>query len=178
MVMSIEISGKGDLEMDKVFVQAYKNSFIKSTEYVFGKCFEYAPIAKSSKGAVNLRNALAWDFDYVNFEGFIGIPLGSEVEKIAFYTEFGTGFRGEIGWKVYYDEKMPNFEIPILPKKTKAMHFVTDEGKDVFFKEGLGQSPQAWMRRAFKDSEKAVNQIWKKEFSNTAITELLNLKNF
>lgn len=84
--------GKAELNMEKAFMKAYKNAMVKSVEYTFAKCYEYAPVAKSRKGTVNLRNALKYDFDWEKMEGCIGLPAGSDCEKRAFYTEYGCFF--------------------------------------------------------------------------------------
>jgi hypothetical protein len=85
-----------------------------------------------------------------------------------------TGQRGNIEWKVYYKEKKPQFTIPIVPLRAKAMHYINESGKNVFLKNSMGQSPQAWMRRAFKDNQKYVGQIWKNEFKD--IEDYLKIK--
>jgi hypothetical protein len=166
MKIEYELTGKGDFNLAKSFQKAFNNAFIKSTEFMFSKCFENAPIAKTRKGPVNLRNALTWDYDPKLMEAIIGIPKGSEAEKVAFYTEFGVGQRGNVTWKVYFNEKKPKFTIPIIPIHAKAMHFVNESGKDVFLRNSMGQNGQAWMRRAFKDNKQKVGQIWKNEFKN------------
>jgi len=172
----IEFTGKGDLNIRRAFMLAYKRAFTKSTEYLFSKVFEYAPIGKTSRGSVNLRNALKWDFDWKTNEAFIGVPKGSEMEDIAFYTEMGTGERGQKGWRVWFDEKKPQFTVPIVPIKAKALHFVTESGKDIFMKTSKGQAPQSWMRRAFYDHQKDVEKIWKKEFSDSNIKALMHIE--
>ena len=95
---NITFEGVSEKNMTKVFTLAYRRAFTKSVEYLFSKVFEYAPVGKTKSGVVNLRNALKWDFDWKKNEGFIGVPKGSEMEKIAFYTEMGTGERGLRGW--------------------------------------------------------------------------------
>jgi len=174
--MGMGYTGKADLEMVKVFGLAYKKAYVKSVEYMFAKCFEYAPVRKTRKGAVNLRKAIMYDFDWSNNEAFIGLPRGSEMEKIAFYTEMGTGERGSSGWTQFFEEIKPVFTIPIVPLKAKAMHFVTESGEHVFLKKSKGQKPQSFMRRAFKDSEIPVQKIWDMEFSDPKIRELLKFK--
>lgn len=168
-----ELNGEADFHMEKVFTTAYKNAFTKSVEYMFSLVFEYAPIGKSSRGAVNLRNALAWDFDWTNMEAFIGVPKGSEVEKIAFYTEFGTGERGLKGWQQFFEESKPKFTVPIVPLKAKAMHYVDDRGNDIYMKKSKGQPPQSWARKAFTDAKPKVKIIWETEFSDKNIQGLL-----
>ena len=172
---SISFEGVCEKNMSKVFQLAYRRAFTKSTEYIFAKTFEYAPVGKAKTGLVNLRNALQWDFDWRRNEGFIGLPKGSELEDIAFYTEMGTGERGEKGWKQWFDEKKPQFTIPIVPIKAKTLHFVNEQGQDVFMKQSKGQKPQAWMRRAFWDSQKDVTKIWKKEFSDKNMRGLIKM---
>ena len=169
-----EITGVTEKHMSKVFWLAYKNAFTKSTEFLFGKCFDNAPVGRTRKGGVNLRNALQFDYDWDRMEAFIGLPANSELEKEAFYTEYGTGERGQAGWTQFFDESMPNFTIPIVPLKAKAMHFVDENGKDVFLKKSRGQNPQAWMRRAFSDNKENVEKIWKIEFSDSKIRKLLH----
>jgi len=78
--------GKGEKHITRVFRMACIISFTKSTEYLFSKVFEYAPVGKTKSGLVNLRNALKWDFDWDKMEGHIGVPKDSEMEAIAFYT--------------------------------------------------------------------------------------------
>ncbi len=114
--MRIDVKGESDRNMQLVFMTAYKRAFTKSVEYVFAKCFEYAPVGKTRKGAVNLRNAITYDFDWAKNEAFIGLPKGSEMEKVAFYTEMGTGERGAKGWTQFFEEKKPIFTIPISPQ--------------------------------------------------------------
>lgn len=172
--MPIEFTGKADLNINKAFHEAFNRAYTKSVEYIFSKCFEYAPVGKSSKGAVNLRNALKWDFDKDTGEANIGIPAGSEMEKIAMYVELGTGLRGSQEWKQWFDEKRPNFTIPIVPVRAKAMHFVDESGKDVFLKKSKGQSPQSFVRRAFYDSKPYVEKIWASEFKDSNFKQ--NLK--
>ena len=169
-------TGAGEKDMTRVLLTAYRRAYTQSVEYLFSKVFEYAPIGKTKSGTVNLRNALKWDFDWEKNEAYIGVPLGSEMEKIAFYTEMGTGERGAAGWSVWFDEKKPQFTIPIVPIKAKAMHFVNTRGQDVFMKKSKGQAPQAWMRRAFYDHRNDIDRIWKKEFSDTNIRNLLKME--
>ena len=166
MTIKYSITGKADFNLAESVQESFNRAFKKSTEYVFAKCFENAPVAKSAKGIVNLRNALRWEYDAKTMEAMIGIPKGSEAEKVAFWTEFGTSQRGNVQWKVYFNEKKPHFTIPIVPLKSKALHFIDESGKDVFIKNSMGQSPQAWMRRSFKDSKNNVAKIWKNEFKN------------
>ena len=173
---NITFEGVSEKNMTKVFTLAYRRAFTKSVEYLFSKVFEYAPVGKTKSGVVNLRIALKWDFDWKKNEGFIGVPKGSEMEKIAFYTEIGTGERGLRGWQVWFDEKKPQFTVPIVPLKAKAMHFVNERGEDVFLKKSKGQRPQAWMRRAFYDHRNDVTTIWKKEFSDSNMKKLLKLE--
>jgi hypothetical protein len=174
MKIEYSLTGKGDFNLAQAFQKSFNSAFIKSTEFLFAKCFENAPIAKTRKGPINLRNALTWDYDAKNMTAIIGIPKGSEAEKVAFYTEFGTGQRGNVTWKVYFNEKKPHYTIPIVPLKAKAMHFINESGKDIFLHNSMGQKSQAWMRRAFKDNRKAVGQIWKNEFKD--IEENLKMK--
>lgn len=173
----IEFTGKYEPSSQRVFLEAYKRAFTKSVEYIFGKCYENAPVGKTAKGAVNLRNALLWEIYLEDGEAYIGLPKGSELEKIAFYTELGTGIRGSQGWERYYQEKRPNFTIPIVPIKAKAMHFVNAKGQDIFMKSSKGQPPQAYMRRAFRDSELLVKKIWENEFSGNNIESRLKKVN-
>lgn len=102
-----------------------------------------------------------------------------------------TGERGYKEWRQWFEEKKPNYTIPIVPLKAKAMHFTvieliktdTKKGykysptKHVFLKQSKGQSPQAWMRRAFYDSKPYMNKIWKKEFSNGKMGTIIKIKN-
>ena len=171
----ISFKGIADLNIRNTFFTAYRNAFTKSVEYLFAKVFENAPVGKTKTGAVNLRNALKWDFDWEKNEAFIGVPVGSEMEMIAFYTEMGTGERGKKGWKVWFDEKMPEFTIPIVPIKAKAMHFVGNTGQDIFMKKSKGQRPQSWMRKTFYDERKNVETIWKKEFSDSNFKRILKM---
>ena len=164
MNIKYSLSGKVDFNLAQSVQGAFSRAFQKSTEFLFAKCFENAPVAKSAKGIVNLRNALRWEYDAKNMEAIIGVPKGSEAEKVAFWTEFGTGQRGNVQWKVFFNEQKPHFTIPIVPLKSKALHFVDEMGKDVYIKNSMGQNAQAWMRRAFKDNKNNVGKIWKNEF--------------
>jgi very-short-patch-repair endonuclease len=92
MKLNYELTGKADFNLSEAFQKAFKNAFVTSTEFLFARCFENAPIAKTRKGAVNLRNALTWEYNPKRMEAIIGIPKGSECEKVAFYTEFGCFF--------------------------------------------------------------------------------------
>jgi len=177
-MIKMKFEGEGEKNMERVFMQAFKNAFTKSVEFIFAKCYVYAPVGKTKKGPVNLRNALRWDFDWSKWEAQIGIPSGSEMEKIAFYVEMGTGERGDKGWKQWFDESKPTFTIPIVPTKAKAMHFVNESGQDVFIKKSKGQSPQSFMRRAFWDSKEPVDKIWKGEFSDENIRQMLKIEKF
>ena len=173
-----DITVKGFMEknMSDVFMRAYRTAFTKSTEYLFTKVFEAAPVGKTKSGMVNLRNALKWDFDWEKMEAFIGVPKGGEMEDIAFYTEMGTGERGQKGWTQWFDEKKPQFTVPIVPIKAKALHFVNAAGQDVFMKQSKGQPPQSWMRKTFYDEQRIVERIWIKEFSDTNIKRMLKLE--
>lgn len=175
IMKKITFEGVSEKHMARVFSVAYRRAFTKTTEHLFSKVFEYAPVGKTKSGLVNLRNALEWDFDWRANSAFIGIPKGSEMEDVAFYTEMGTGQRGSEGWQVFFDEKKPNFTIPILPIKAKALHFVNEKGEDVFMKQSKGQRPQSWMRRAFYDHKKDVTKIWTKEFSDKNMRELIHM---
>lgn len=171
------IEGKGEKDMTRVFMQAYRTALTKSVEYIFAKCYEYAPVGKHTKGAVNLRNALKWDFDWSEGAGYIGLPKGSEMELIAFAVEMGTGIRGKSNWKQYFEEKKPQFTVPIVPTTAKVMHWVDpDTGADHFLRVSKGQKPQAFMRRAFYDSQDDVKMIWEKEFSDANIASMLKMK--
>ena len=174
--MVVELTGKSVKSMKKVFLIAYKKAFTKSVEYLFSKTFENAPISKTKSGLVNLRNALKWDFDWETNEAFIGVPMGSELEKIAFYTEMGTGERGQKNWTQWFDEKRPQFTVPILPINAKALHFVNEKGEDIFMKQSKGQKPQSWMRKTFFDEQRNIRQIWKKEFSDNKIRQLFKFE--
>lgn len=171
--MGVGITGKADNHMELVFLKAYKTAFVRSVEFLFTKVFENAPVSKTKSGTVNLRNALKWDFDFENNTAHIGVPKGSEMEMVAFYTEMGTGERGQKGWTQFFDEKKPQFTIPIVPINAKALHFVNERGEDVFMKESKGQPPQSWMRRAFYDNQYNIEKIWKREFSDSNIKALL-----
>ena len=171
----ITVKGAYNKSMTEVFMRAYRTAFTKSTEYLFSKVFEYAPVGKTKSGLVNLRNALQWDFDWEKNEAYIGVPKGSEMEMIAFYTEMGTGERGQKGWTQFFDEKKPIFTVPILPIKAKALHFVNANGQDVFMKTSKGQKPQSWMRKSFYDNQRNVTKIWKKEFSDRNMRELIKM---
>lgn len=170
---SITTEGEIEKNITNVFLQAYKNAFIKSTEHLFSKCFSYAPVGKTKKGAVNLRNALMYDFDIENGEGYIGLPMGSPLEKIATYCEMGSGERGAQGWTQFFQEQQPTFTIPIVPVKAKVMYWVNEAGQGVYMKTSKGQSPQSFMRRAFRDGKKEVESIWRNEFSENNIKKLL-----
>jgi hypothetical protein len=172
----IEFTGEYEESTERVFTEAYRRALTKSIEYIFSKCFEYAPVGKTAKGAVNLRNALMYEVYADRGEGYIGLPKDSELENIGFWTEIGTGERGSQGWQMFYQEKKPHFTIPIRPLRAKAMHFVNEKGEDIFMKTSKGQRPQAYMRRGFKDSELIVKKIWENEFSGTNIEKLLKMK--
>jgi len=172
---TFSFTGKANIDMKRVFLTAYKNAFTKSVEMLYAETFKNAPVGKTKSGTVNLRNALFWDFDLSRGEGFVGIPKGSEMEKVAFYTEMGTGERGAHGWRVWFEEKRPEFTIPIVPINKKAMHFKNTRGQDVFMKSSKGQLPQSWMRRAFYDNKNKVTKIWKKEFSKNNIEKLFKM---
>lgn len=161
-----EFTGTYVKKTQDVFYGSYKRAMTKTVEFIYGKCFELAPVGKTRKGAVNLRNALIWEVDLPEGAGYIGLPKGSQLEKIGFYTEMGVGERGLTGWQQFYNEKKPNFTVPIVPLKAKAMHFINEKGDDVFLKTSKGQKPQSWMRRGFKKSEPLIDKIWKKEFSS------------
>jgi hypothetical protein len=173
---TISFEGKMEKSMANVFLKSYRIAFKKSVEYLFSKVFENAPVRKTKSGGVNLRNALHWDFSRDNNSAFIGIPRGSEMEKVAFYTEMGTGERGNKGWTQWFNEKKPLFTVPIVPVKAKALHFVNEKGEDVFMKQSKGQAPQSWMRKTFYDEQRNVEKIWKYEFSSKKIKERLNLR--
>jgi len=172
----ISFEGKKEKDLTRVFLQAYKNAFTKSTEHLFSKCFSYAPVGKTKQGAVNLRNALTYDFDMEKGEGCIGLPAGSPLEKIATYVEMGTGERGSSGWTQFFEEQKPSFTIPIVPLKAKTMYWVNEAGQGVFMKTSKGQRPQAFMRRAFRDGKRDVESIWENEFSEKNIKKLLKMK--
>ncbi len=168
--------GEGELNIHKVFVKAFDRAFTKAVEYVYNECYDNCPIAKTRKGAVNIRSSLRWEVDLKNHDGYVGIPIGSDLEKPALYVEFGTGERGSEGWEQYFDEKRPTFTIPIVPKKFKAMHYVTESGKDVYMKRFKGHPPQAFMRRSIKNSKRGIEYIFKQEFSENNIRKLMNKK--
>jgi len=88
----IEFSGEYEDSTEEVFFKAYKRAFTRSVEYIFAKCFENAPVGRTKQGPVNLRNALQYEVFLEDGEAYIGLPRGSELGKIAFYTEMGCFF--------------------------------------------------------------------------------------
>ncbi len=147
-------------EVEKKIAPIFKRATQKSIEYLFGKVFVKVP-------GIKLRTALQFDLKIkpgLEAEGFIGFPEGSSLEKIGFWTEFGTGERGERSWKQFFDEPKPIFTIPIIAVNSTVLHWEVG-GKDIFAKTTKGQKGQKWFRQTVKDELPNIEKIWRSEFS-------------
>lgn len=67
--------------------------------------------------------------------------------KQSLFVEYGTGFRGDQGFKTFFNEKKPQYTIPIKPVNAKALHWEKN-GEQVFVKSTKGLAPIAPLRRA------------------------------
>jgi len=147
-------------EIQKICAKPFHDASVQSVEFLFAKVFERVP-------GVNLRKQLHWDMDFKDdflASGYVGFPDGSESDKIAIWTEFGTGKRGAMSFKQFFDESMPVFTIPIVPLRKKALHWMSDSGEDIFAKQTKGQSGQAWFRGGVSDNLTGVERIWETHF--------------
>ena len=157
-----------DLEIPKGYENAYRTSFIKTIELIYSKIYEYAPTGRRTRGALSIRQILSYDFDFNNKTAWVGIPDDSPLADISDYLEYGTGERGSLNFKSFIGEGKPEYTIPIVPIKAKALHFIDDEGNDVFFTKGKWQTPQPFVRRALAECIPIIPEIWRKEFQKAS----------
>lgn len=161
LIIEIQIDEKKlEKDLQKALIDPFKRAFTRSTEHLFSVAAEEAP-------GTLLRTGMHFETDFkpgLNAVGFIGFPEGSEVEKIAAYTDMGTGQRGSNSFQSYFGESKPLFTIPILPLKSKALHWFTPEGEEVFARSSKGQKSNPWFRKSIKDHLVDIQKIWASEF--------------
>jgi len=114
-------------------------------------------------------------FDKGELTSSIGYEVNLQESKVtigsssphALPTEYGTGYRGQTGYKQYFDEEKPKFTIPIViePKEKKALRWV-EGGKERFAKrvETKGKKPVAFLRRSLFEGEEDIKQSVKDVF--------------
>lgn len=174
----IEISGYIATNIQEVILEAYTRAFTKTIELVYSRAVEFAPVGKGKTGPVLLRNAIRYEVDPKKGIGFVGFPDGSESDRIALWVELGTGERGSSKFTPIIEGTIkPQFTIPIVPLHADALHWVTPEGKHIFAKQTRGQSPQPFLRRAYVESKREIEAIWKNEFSSTRLQPRMKFKN-
>jgi len=89
------------------------------------------------------------------------VSVGTNVPHAPF-VEWGTGLRGSTNFKQYFNEKKPQYTIPIVPKNKKALHWKSSSGKNVFAKSTKGMKPTAPLRRGlFETKNDVINTIIK-----------------
>ena len=170
--MTYEFTGK-HADIKVAFKKGFEKAFTKSIEYIYARVFENCPVGKSMKGGTSLRTGLLYDVNIISdteIIGYVGYRAGSENDRIAMFTEFGTGERGSLSFQKYFEEKKPNYTIPIIPLNAKALHWEDETGHH-FAKSSKGQIGQAWMRRSIQDSKNAVESIWKQEFGSSRMVK-------
>lgn len=160
LVIEIELDVKKlQTDLVKYLFKPFKNSFTKSTEFLFSEIAANAP--GTLRPALQFESEIKEDLSAV---GFIGYPKGSKLDKIANYTDMGTGQRGSESFRSFFGETKPIFTIPIKPLRAKVLHWKSSDNSNIFAKTTKGQKGQAWFRKSIFDNLTNIKTIWEKEF--------------
>ena len=181
----------------KIMEQTANKILEDATEWLWARAVELSPMgtvgdnpyavsreSKKTSAVGNIANALAYEIDYINMKGIVGLPIGSELEKISWYNEYGTGFRGSQFFVSFNGEIKPEFTIPIVPKTKSVLAWVSSgirpttpegwnqarrEGRAVFARSTKGLSPHPFLRPSLFELktvylEKIAKKVIKESF--------------
>ncbi|NCD07006.1 MAG: hypothetical protein EOL97_12885 [Spirochaetia bacterium] len=140
--MKIDIPLKVKLIVTQDFKDRYRNAIEKSVNHIH-------KTIKNNYPGTTTKNALKVEINHDIGEARIGWDVGSKAEMIGTILETGSGERGKYGgryvlsgqsagpYKPKFGGKNPDYTVPIVPTRAKAMHFKGVKG-DIYMKSFKG----------------------------------------
>lgn len=159
--MSINIPIKVRIEMTKKFEWAYKKSIEVSVKHILKNIKNEMP---ANSGTT--RDALKSDIDYKKGEARIGWEKGSKDELVGSVLQFGSGAKGKEKYQTSkFGEQKPNYTVPIVPTRSKAMKFIGREGNWVSMKTFEGHAPREVLTRGLVKSMRFLPIVFDNEMN-------------
>lgn len=139
----------------------------KKFEYAHKKSIEYGikHITKTIKNHIptnsgNTKESLNYSIDYEKGEARIGWKQNSKEELVGSVLQYGSGQRGKTQYQTSrFGETKPDYTVPIVPTRAKAMTFMGNDGQRKFMKEFKGHPPKYILTRGLVDSMKFLTVV-------------------